>query len=111
MFRRFTLGAACFSLAQAIDTGAGAAVVLPIIIGLALGWFDAKTSKPFDHAGLYAIMLGVLFDLTLLHAARSEEYWPLRLGASIVLIALCVNGIVRERGKGPEACPDMRNPM
>lgn len=109
MLRRFLLGAACISLAQAIDAGTGVPATIPI--GLVVGWFDEKTSKPFGHTGLYGIMLGVLFDACLLYSTCPDEHWTLRLIASIGVIAACVSGIVQEQRKELEACPNMRNPM
>ena len=105
IFCRFLLGAACISLAHAVDAGTGVSVTIPI--GLAVGWFDAKTSKPFDHTGLYAIMLGVLFDACLLHAAGTDECWMMRLITSVGLIALCVAGILQEWRKEKNTCPNM----
>lgn len=104
-FCRFLLGAACISLAHAVDAGTGVSATIPI--GLAVGWFDAETSERFDHTGLYAIMLGVLFDVFLLHAACPDECWMTRLIASVGLAAFCVVGILQERRKEKAICPNM----
>lgn len=105
IFCRFLLGAACISLAHAVDAGTGVSLTIPI--GLAVGWFDEETSERFDHTGLYAIMLGVLFDVFLLHAAGTDECWMVRLITSVGLAALCVAGILQERRKEKNTCPDM----
>lgn len=104
-FCRFLLGAACISLAHAVDAGTGVSVTIPI--GLAVGWFDAETSERFDHTGLYAIMLGVLFDVFLLHVAGTDGCWMMRLVASVGLAAFCVVGILQERRREKAICPNM----
>lgn len=98
IFCRFLLGAACISLAHAVDAGTGVSVTIPI--GLAVGWFDAKTSKPFDHTGLYAIMLGALFDSCLLRVTPVFGWWAARLVASVLTVVVCVAGILADRRGG-----------
>ena len=104
-FYRFLLGAACISLIHAVDTGIGVSVTIPI--GLAVGWFNAETSERFDHTGLYAIMLGILFDVSLLHVAGADGCWMMRLVASVGLTAFCVVGILQERRRKKDICLNM----
>lgn len=96
--RRFVLGVAGLSLAAAADACLGVPLAAPA--GLLLGWFDAVTSDRDDWTGLGAIMLGVLFDSCLLHAAPASGWWAARLVASVLTVIVCAAGIMADRRGG-----------
>lgn len=96
--RRFVLGVAGLSLAAAADACLGVPLAAPA--GLLLGCFDAATSDRDDWTGLGAIMLGVLFDSCLLHAAPASGWWAARLVASVLTVIVCAAGIMADRRGG-----------
>lgn len=96
--RRFVLGVAGLSLAAAADACLGVPLAAPA--GLLLGWFDAATSDRDDWTGLGAIVLAVLFDSCLLHAAPVSGWWAARLVASVLTVVVCVAGILADRRGG-----------
>lgn len=98
VLRRFMLGVAGLSLAAAADACLGVPLAAPV--GLLLGWFDAATSDRDDWTGLGAIVLGVLFDSCLLHAAPVSGWWAARLVASVLTVVVCVAGIMADRRGG-----------
>lgn len=95
VLRRFMLGVAGLSLAAAADACLGVPLAAPA--GLLLGWFDAATSDRDDWTGLGAIVLGVLFDSCLLHAAPVSGWWAARLVASVLTVVVCAAGIMTDR--------------
>lgn len=96
--RRFVLGVAGLSLAAAADACLGVPLAAPV--GLLLGWFDAATSDRDDWTGLGAIVLAVLFDSCLLHAAPVSGWWAARLVASVLTVVVCAARILADRRGG-----------